>query len=44
MPPLLPPLFRTFWDYYPLLVASFFWYLYLCELKKRSASAGLAKA
>jgi hypothetical protein len=37
----MPPLFRVFWEYYPLFVASFFWYLYLCELDKRSASAEL---
>jgi hypothetical protein len=30
-----PPLFRVFADYYPLFVASFFWYLYLRELKKQ---------
>jgi hypothetical protein len=39
-----PPLFRFFWDYYPLFVASFFWYLYLYELKKPSALAGPPKA
>jgi Glycosyltransferase family 87 len=32
-----PPLFRVFPDYYPLFVASFFWYLYLRELKKKLA-------
>jgi len=32
----IPPLFRIFLDYYPLFVASFFWYLYSCELEKRS--------
>jgi hypothetical protein len=38
-----PPLFRFFWDYYPLFVASFFWYLYLSELKKPSALASPTK-
>jgi hypothetical protein len=33
----IPPLFRIFLDYYPLFVASFFWYLYSCELEKRSS-------
>jgi len=36
-----PPLFRFFWDYYPLFVALFFWYLYLCELEKRATPAEL---
>jgi hypothetical protein len=31
-----PPLFRAFADYYPLFVASFFWYFYLRELRKQS--------
>src|SRR5262249_3141655 len=31
-----PPLFRFLPEYYPLFVASFFWYLYLRELKKQS--------
>ena len=31
-----PPLFQVLWDYYPLFVASFFWYLYLRELEKQS--------
>jgi hypothetical protein len=40
----MPPLFRIFLDYYPLFVASFFWYLYSCELEKRPALAGAVKA
>jgi hypothetical protein len=31
-----PALFQVLWDYYPLFVASFFWYLYVCELEKQS--------
>ena len=31
----MPPLARIFWNYYPLFVASVFWYFYLRELKKR---------
>jgi hypothetical protein len=30
-----PPLFQVFPDYYPLFVASLFWYLYLREIKKQ---------
>ena len=31
-----PALFQVLWDYYPLFVASVFWYLYLRELEKQS--------
>jgi hypothetical protein len=31
----MPPVFQIFSDYYSLFVALFFWYLYLCEFKKR---------
>jgi hypothetical protein len=40
---LQPSLFRiiggAFWLYYPLLVAFFFWYLYLCEARRRSCES-----
>jgi hypothetical protein len=33
-----PPVFRVLSGYYPLFVASFFWYLYLRELKKTTGA------